>query len=184
MIYIVSGPTCSGKNTFLKSTKIDSITNLSSTHPIVFPATMPNGIDLEAGCFFHYNILRPSDQCYRNRDTRIQSLYDFTSDYPWLELSKLSVPKKAIVLIVSRTTLEKRISSRRHIELINLTGKLPAKYPVRHWLGVLNTVDLYELYLNWFAELKSHGIKYTLINSETRNYEIMRQDQLKYFINT
>ena len=181
MIYIISGPTCAGKSTLLQSTRIHSITNLSPTYPVVFPGSIPSNADiLQNGCYFHYNLLRAANKAFKSPDNINESMHNFKSDYPWSYMHKLSIPKKAIILIASRTVIEKRITSRRHIEPSNLTGRSPSPYPVSHWMKVLNTVDLQELYLAWCAELKQIGITYTLINAENGDYETLRQEQLKY----
>lgn len=100
------------------------------------------------------------------------------SDPPWLEMSRITVPKRALILVSSRATLEKRMISRLNDEPKNLTGVSPKQYLGNHWIEVLNTIDLYELYSKWCNELIRHGIKYTLINSENENYEIIQEEQL------
>ena len=117
---------------------------------------------------------------YRNHDHQIDSPNYFLSDPPWNKIREFSVPIKAIVLLASRSVLEKRMLSRRHIESRKLTGHSPCQYPVSHWLEVLARVNLHELYTSWCYELKQIGIPYTLINSESKDYGFIEEDQLEH----
>ena len=183
MIYIISGPSSSGKSTLLQNSKLPEITHLPSHYPVIFPATMiKNAGILQKGCFFHYNILRVADHLYRNAEIDAKSTYHFMADPPWQAMSQLSTPKEAVVLLVSRSTLKKRMLSRQYNEPSILTGNSGSGgYASHHWLDVLNTVDMQSLYLAWCAELNKAGISYTLINSENDNYNVIRESELKSF---
>jgi hypothetical protein len=60
MIWIISGPSSSGKSTFIESLRAREITGLSRK-PAVFLASeeIPKAHELYYNCFIHYNILRP-----------------------------------------------------------------------------------------------------------------------------
>ena len=181
MIYIISGPSSAGKSTLLQSSKLPEITSLPADYPVVFPANMVNNADaLQNGCFFHYNILRVADHLYRKTDIKAESTHHFMADSPWQKMSQLDTPKKAIILLVSRTILKKRMLSRQHVEQSKLTGHSSVGvYPSNHWTEVLDTVNMQELYLAWCAELNKAGISYTLINSEDTGYNVITKDQLQ-----
>ncbi len=180
MIHIISGPSCAGKSTLINSAKIHSIANVSSKQPVLFPKDIENDSGaIQDNCFLHYNILRAADKSYRSSNNKAQQMYSFMSDAPWAEVNEIPQPKKAIILLTSRSILEERMSSRQHIEPRNLTGYSPSDYPVNHWLQVLNGVDLEEIYSSWCTELKLQEIEYTLINSENSNYEIIIKEDLK-----
>ena len=180
MIYIISGPSSAGKSTLLQSSKLPAITRLPPNYPVVFPANMANNADaLQNGCFFHYNILRVADHLYRKTDIKAESTHHFMADSPWQKMSQLDTPKKAIILLVSRTILKKRMLSRQHVEQSKLTGHSNVGvYPSNHWTDVLDTVNMQELYLAWCAELNKANISYTLINSEGASYNIITKRQL------
>jgi len=182
MNYIISGPSCVGKSTFLQSPQIFRLLNIPSTYPVLFPESIPNHPDAQQnGCLIHYNILRIADRYYGNPDKQIDSYYNFASDPAWNEICALSIPRQAIVLLASRTVLEKRMSSRKYVEPRKLTARSSKKYPGNHWKKVLAGIDLHEFYVAWCSELRKIGITHTLINCENRDYEVIREDQLKSF---
>lgn len=180
MIHIISGPSCAGKSTLLDDSKINSKTNFSLNKPVLYPKDIEYSSDaIQDNCFIHYNILRPADNSNNYFNNREQQMLDFMSDAPWAKISKSPQPKKAIILIVSRSILEKRMLSRQYVEPKSLTGFSPEYYPAKRWLQLLGAVDLKELYNVWFAELKHHGIDYTVINGENSNYEIIQKKDVK-----
>ena len=181
MICIVSGPSCVGKSTFLQDTQVYPITNLLSTDPVVFPYTISNQTENQKdSCFIHYNTLRVADQIFRNSDEKTGLQNNFTTDLSWGKISKFSTPTNVIVLVASRTVLENRMLSRQFIETKALTGFPPERYSAKHWIGVLNSLDLHAHYLSWCSELRRVGKQYTLINSESEDYQILKHDELRH----
>ena len=100
-------------------------------------------------------------------------------DSLWVDTSKVAQPKKAVILIASRSVIKDRMLSRQHIEPISLTGKKPVKYRNSRWIEMLNTVDLLRLYLAWCSELEQSGIEFVLVNSKDGCYDFLNKDNLK-----
>jgi len=105
-------------------------------------------------------------------------MYDFSSDPAWREVRRRAQPRSAIVLLASRSVLEKRMSARQHIEPEWLAHP-PAEYPVEHWMMILKKVDLRALYMAWCAELEDASIPYTLLGSENMDYEIIESERFR-----
>jgi len=179
MIWLISGPTCAGKSTFLKSQRCLRLTNLPTTTPIVWPATAQKIVDdALTDCFFHYNILRPID-LFLNDDTspQLPRRIDFTTDSPWVLLKKQPIPKHSLILIADKQTLLKRARQRQIIEENLLTHQKEKVYPWQHWVKLITNTDLEVVYRSWRQELIDNDISFTLLDASDSDYRLIRDDR-------
>ena len=166
MICIVSGPSCSGKSTFLARAESSRLTRLPDSAPIVFPAQVCKTPDCACvPCHFHYNILRPADASRRNGGTEGLRYTDFASDRAWTMLLQSPLPKTAVVMVAGRHVLRQRMSRRRFVNEGFILGCLNPIYKRRHWLGLLEEIDVEALYRAWLAELERHAIPSILVDA-------------------
>jgi len=172
MICIVSGPSCSGKSTFLASPEAQRLSSLPLAAPVVFPPRLRRPA-IKPPCYFHYNILRPASAWF-SRDP-----YDFHQDRPWRELTRSPLPKAAIVLIASRRHLQTRMNRRRFVGENPTLGFLNPRYKNRRWMGVLGSVDLEHIYHSWLLELKRHGIPAILVDASDDAYKVLDETSLR-----
>lgn len=193
MIWIVSGPSCCGKSTFIRTEKALQITGLSYNEEVIFPFQIDFRllISLKTG-FFHYNILRPLWKIIKKRPAfyisflypnpilvrlfRIDKLrcrfiydtWDYKLDYQWMKFLSTSIPKKAIVLVADNQALIKRTSEREEREKDPAgLGILKRDYPARRWAFVYTVLDLPLIYDMWCEELRRAGIEFILLDAET-----------------
>lgn len=181
MISIISGPSCAGKSMLLtNSCIIEKLTGVSSSAPVIFPNSLSDQKFTSGLTYlFHYNILRHADFISRNRAAIIDPYTAFACDPRWKELLALPYPKKAIVLVVSYSTLVKRMSIRSSIEPAILGGNNSRPYPRKRWIELLSAVDLDELYQAWCRELQKNGIPFVLVDSSDASYTTIEPHQLQ-----
>lgn len=180
MIHIISGPSCAGKSTFLENKQARAAVGIPITGPVVYPGDLASNKNaLQESCLFHYNILRPTELSYKKIFCLSGRKYNFKMDSLWVDTSKVAQPKKAVILVASRSVIKDRMLSRQHIEPISLTGKKPIKYRNSRWIEMLNTVDLPRLYLAWCSELEQSDIEFVLVNSKDGHYDFLNKDNLK-----
>lgn len=180
MINIISGPSCSGKSTFLESIEAGLFADYPPEHPIIFPKEISKkNTALNSPCYIHYNLLRLANHRYRKHDHQIDTDKNFILDSPWNIVCGSTAPKQAMVLLASRSVLKERMLSRKYDESVKLKIRWPRRYPSNIWLAVLESVDLENLYLNWCAELRQRGIPFKLINSLNQDFELIEEDIIR-----
>lgn len=174
MICIISGPSCAGKSTLLQSQQVQSITGFPDSTPVQFPSTLANNVlRKKQSCFLHYNTLRVA------RDGLGDSAFDFSADLDWQRALAMKTDKTALVMVATRSTLERRMLARKRIEPTGLRDCASNRYNGLRWLKVLESVDLNSVYLKWCLELEQSEIPYTLIHSETYEYPVLSDEQFK-----
>ncbi len=179
MICIVSGPSCSGKSTFLARSEASRLTRLPDSAPIVFPAQVRKTPDRACvPCHFHYNILRPADASRRNRRTEGLRYTDFASDRAWIMFLQSPLPKTAVVMVAGRHLLRQRMSQRRFVNECFMFGCLNPLYKRRHWLDLLEEIDVEALYRAWLAELERHAIPSILVDAACPFHSTMDPESL------
>lgn len=199
MIYIVSGPSCVGKTTFmaaeifpLKELPLSSSVFASDKNP------SPN-----TDCVYHYNILRPIHYMegkqyflpYRLQKyesilasifplrnaywRRIEQHWSYGIDPSWVHIRQLPIAKKAIILMTDLKTLTQRASKRTLVE----KGRGTQGYPSDFWLDLFNKIDLSEVYTRWINELEALDIDYSIIDSTGKEYtELSKNVNIEKFI--
>jgi len=192
LIWIVSGPSCSGKSTFIRSHKAIQLTEIVHS-PVIFPfQNLNKSITYDRDSFFHYNILRPLwillkkqpilylSLLYPNRTfwklfginkSKYSFLYDkwdYKVDLQWVRFLDTGSPKKAVVLVANEHILKKRLLERKGREGNRTArGILKRVYPAKRWAFVYSVMDLPLIYEFWCKELKRAGIEYILLDAET-----------------
>lgn len=180
MICIISGPSCAGKSTFLKSSTLKLLTETVGSSPCLFPSDImsySNNISRD-NYYLHYNILRTASISDHSRINSVNSdPYAYSTDKAWDIVRKIPVRKSAVVLVTARSELIQRMSSRDSLEM--MLRKLSSyRYPKSYWLSILAQLDLNVLYTSWCNELKNHKIPFTLIDSSSPKYEIVSEARL------
>ena len=173
MICIVSGPSCSGKSTFVRSPMAARTSCLSPSVPVFYPARAYQTQTIPSGpCFFHYNILRPA--ALRRKRTGLTShCTDFCADKAWRVVSHASRPKTAIVLVINKTTLRQRMVQRGRVGENFIFNIFNPRYKSTRWTELLDSVDLAALYAAWFDELRDLGINATILDASNPSYRKM-----------
>lgn len=179
MICIVSGPSCSGKSTFMCSPTAAGISCLYPSIPVIYPARCYQTQTIPSGpCFFHYNLLRPADALCRKRTTSASHHADFSADKAWRTVSQSPLPKSAIVLVVDKKTLRQRMEQRGSVGENFILNIFNPRYKSAHWTELLDSVDLATLYGTWFDELRGLGIDATILDASNPSYRKMHADTL------
>jgi hypothetical protein len=194
MIWIISGPTTSGKSTFITSARCAELTGLAPGTPVVWPYTASELNALAStDVLFHFNIMR-SRELNRLKPRRSPSATENSGDSKlrgfkfdryggWTGVAKSSLPKKAVVLVASKQTLSQRMAQVRIKERPERRGET-RNYSHHKWLGLLETVDLAALYRDWLQELRDHSIPYVLVDSTGDTYPIIEdEDALEDIVN-
>lgn len=188
MIAIISGPSCSGKSTFIETggaSRFFEIPDLTST--IFAMDFRPGQLRLDRSYLFHYNLLRPFSKQNSAEGLNIstlQSLFSspYRKDKAWADLITLSAPKKVAILVANRDTLIARASQREYVEQ-GLWDKEPQKYQRDHWVNLMRQIDLFKVYKLWIKELSRSGIEYFLIDSTTEDFKLIStEEQLKNIV--
>jgi hypothetical protein len=178
-ITIISGPTSAGKSTFIEAH--------ADRYDVV---ELPRRFDpkaLTAGTRYavHYNILNPywRTNVLRTkrsvlatfRASRMQRAIDrgrpFDGDAHLARILSADAKKSAVVLVVPRDELERRVRARVEGEL--LVGRR-VDYTPEEWLTILARVDLNALYRTWLAFLDARGVTYELFVSRQGTFEAVR----------
>lgn len=166
MICIVSGPSCSGKSTFLHSDAAAEHSRQSPMPPVVFPKDIIRHRQiLAAPCFVHYNILRPANALASNWPGTFSSYTDFRADSAWQLISASTQPKTAVVLVAGRSVLHRRMTLRKRIGESYILNIFNPRYKSGHWTSLLDSVDMGTLYSAWLDELKRINIIPTLVDA-------------------
>lgn len=193
MIWVVSGPSCCGKSTFIQSQRALEVTGLSRKEKVVFPfQKVDNLITPTESAFFHYNILRPLWIILRRHLILYISLlypipilwklldinkstYDFVYkkwnyrlDLQWVRFLKLAPSIKAVVLVADESILIKRVLKRKEREREWLADVLIKRvYPRDRWALAYSILNLPLIYSLWCRELNRAGIEFILLDAET-----------------
>jgi len=201
MIWIISGPSCVGKSSFIQHGYVEQFTGLPSSIPTIFPLTLECSQNLPKTFFFHYNILRPYRivtkkhtwkvffKSFLNKIhifPKIFSNYYFSiykKDLPWQKLLKINIPKRAIILVTGKEELLRRAGSRSLFEDSFFHGEKIEGYPSIEWIEYLMSIDLEKIYLNWFDELVRHNIDYTILDSTNFFYRRLSLEDALLIIN-
>lgn len=185
MLWIISGPSSVGKSEFMANS-CGFIHGLPYKAPIV-RATEPHLLDEldQADLLYHYNILRPFHSKERARNQRaskqqsiVPSDTGFQQDPSWTRLVSSGRSKKAIVLVASKQTIVQRVGLRQTVENTADVSSQSNDYPSQYWSKLYAEVDLLAVYQAWLRELRALGIPYTLIDSNTRDYSVIENEDL------
>jgi hypothetical protein len=188
MIWIISGPTTSGKSTFIMSARCAELTGLAPGTPVVWPYTAS---DLDAlastDVLFHFNIMRsrelnrlkPRGSPSATGNSGHDELRGFKFDRygGWSRVAKSSLPKKAVVLVASKQTLSQRMAQVRIKERPERRGET-RNYSHQKWLSLLESVDLAALYRDWLQELRDNSIPYVLVDSNKDSFPIIEDENV------
>ena len=179
MIWIISGPTCSGKSTFLTSPAKKQYTDISPSAPVIFPrnVTEPRSF-AKYDFYYHYNILKYANQLLRKDLLKSENYLEF-NDPMWINLLSQNSGKKAIVLVAPRSVLESRLSSRVDSEPREIRPKHNVRFQQDQKLALLRAVNLDLVYQEWCRELRSNQIPYTLIESREDSFSPIQLHQIK-----
>ena len=184
--WIVSGPSCAGKSTFMESPRCAEITGLEKRSRVVFPGEIEaGGWPVGEQWLLHYNILRPYDELRLSKKfagvparcfppsflwKRFRAEWSYDLDPAWRAVrSGKERPSGAVVLAASRGTLVSRASKRRMIE----PGKDAPRfneYPSRRWAGIIGAVDMTAVYGSWLSELEKMGTKIEVVDSSAPEF--------------
>jgi len=184
MIWIISGPTCSGKSTFLTSPARNQYTDISPSAPVIFPrnVTEPRTF-AKFDFYYHYNILKYANQLLRKDRLSPENYLEF-NDPMWLQLLSQNSGKKAIVLVVRRSVLERRAGVRTESEPKEIRPKHNLRFEQDQKLALLKAVNLDLVYQEWCRELRLNQIPYTLIESREGSFSPIQPYQIKSFDST
>jgi len=176
VLHVVSGPTSSGKSTYLK--------DLAACYDSVLFASHLVDKDLEPGHHaLHYNILRPIaidfDSIWLKalRQVRILPSSRGTGSNPsdlyerdpvWRALLRGALSIHATVLVAPQRILLERVARRNTNE--PLFSRRDISYQKEKWTRILLAVDLIDLYRQWLVFLESHQITYDLVDSCDSRY--------------
>ena len=184
LIYIIGGPTSSGKSTFIASKRAAELTGLPRGTPVVFPSAQSAGLVQHSGAdvFFHYNLLRTIQPNVRQmpRSMKKEGELDpteFNKDIAWTELLNLPAPKRAVALVANKQTLLDRIRQRSVVEEPTPTNRAANIYQNDKWLRRLERVNLVALYKAWCKELRDNNIPYVLVNSNDERYLVIENEE-------
>jgi hypothetical protein len=155
-LWIVSGPSSAGKTTFLASARCAGLTGLASDAPVIRPSKIADRAHtvLTRDAYLHYNISRPALRG-ANKGFDPDALLDYGHDPAWREIAELRVRKRAILLVVDRATLMRRVEARETRETWD-----QRRYRGEKWIRLFATVDLEAIYAAWRAELEQSAIPY------------------------
>ena len=179
MIWIISGPNCSGKSTFLTSPARKLYTDISPSAPVFFPRhlTMKNIVP-DFDYYYHYNILKDANRLFRENLLRPDNYTSFNEPL-WLQLLSQKSGKKAIVLVARRSVLEKRISTRIDSEPKRLRRQHNVLFLQEQRMALLGQVSLELVYQEWCRELRKNQIPFTLIESREGSFSPLQPHQIK-----
>ena len=179
MIWIISGPTCSGKSTFLTSPARKQFTDISPSAPVYFPRNITEPrIFANHDFYYHYNILKYANQLFR-KDLLNPENYTNFNDPNWIKLLSQNSGKKAIVLVVRRSVLEKRVVSRIDSEPKKIRPKHNVRFHREQKLSLLGEVNLDLVYQEWCRELRLNQIPFMLIESREGSFSPLQPHQIK-----
>ena len=184
MLWIIAGPSSSGKSTFLDSPALTEITGLPSTTTALFARVgVAEQVDRLKDYYFHYNFLRFLEPALKNPGaTEIWGItvpapgvgFDYALDTTWDQMASLAMPKKAIVLVISRSLLMERVAVRTVIEPRNIQPGRTHSYPAAEWLEIYGRVDFVDAYRVYLTYLRSKDIDHVLLDSTTSAYSPLR----------
>jgi hypothetical protein len=159
MIWIVSGPSSSGKSTFLDSPRAQEITGLPPSTVVWFPKEIGgDGPQPGPDAFIHYNILRPLQRSPRPQDIELGPKL-FEGDKQWRAILALPGEKRAVIVVADRATLMARVKARGEVE----KGDAHA-YGVAKWMKLYNAISVDAVYRAWRGELIRRGIHFVEID--------------------
>jgi hypothetical protein len=174
MICIVSGPSCSGKSTFLRTHAAGKVSCIPPSAPVIYPARGKRSQPLPiCPCFFHYNLLRPADALYKAGTDVTAQYTDFSADRAWKTVSLSPLPKKAIVLVAGKRDLLQRMTQRRRIGENFIFEIFNPRYKSDYWVSLLHAVDLAFLYAGWIRELHELAIDTVLLDASSLLYKTL-----------
>jgi hypothetical protein len=168
-LWIVAGPSSSGKSTFLRSDRAPAITGLPADTPVIRAGRVRDRMPLllRTDAYVHYNISRPLFSGGETDPARLVGLDWRRTDRAWRDVASLPVAKRAIVLVADRETLLERVRERRTREPSSTLG-----YSRRKFRRHLRAVDPAAIYDQWREELTQCGIPYVELDACT--YELRR----------
>jgi len=179
MIWIISGPTCSGKSTFLTSPARKQYTDISPLAPVIFPRNLTKRrIFANFDFYYHYNILKYANQLFRKNLLKPDNYTNFNEPM-WIQLLSQNSGKKAIVLVVRRSILEKRVVTRVDSEPKRIRRKHNVRFLREQKLTLLREVNLELVYQEWCRELRMNQIPFTLIESRDGSFSSLQPHQIK-----
>ena len=179
MIWIISGPNCSGKSTFLTSPARKQYTDISHSAPVIFPRYLTKQeIVPDFDYYYHYSILRAANQLFQENLLRPDNYTNFNEPF-WLQLLSQKSGKKAIVLVARRSVLEKRISTRIDSEPKRLRRQHNVLFLQEQRMALLGQVSLELVYQEWCRELRKNQIPFTLIESREGSFSPLQPHQIK-----
>jgi hypothetical protein len=179
MIWIISGPHCSGKSTFLTSPARKQYTDISPSAPVMFPRHITaKNIVPDFDYYYHYNILRVASQLFRENRLTKDNYTNFNEPF-WLQLLSQKSGKKAIVLVARRSMLEKRILTRVDSEPKKIRRQHDVRFQRESKLALLKQVNLELVYQEWCRELRRNQIPFTLIESQEGSFAVLQPHQIK-----
>lgn len=193
-MWIISGPTCVGKSTFIKNKKYLDLTDLHPGTQVLFPKDLfKEHISINEDFILHYNFhrlfydeMRKSTPIKRflrflrilsedeNLTEKLKNV-EFSNDIHWRQILRFPAQKKAIVLLANANELKYRVSRRR---VTKDKGKQIISYDSKAWLEIYNQLDLFKIYSKWCNELTFHGIQYILLDSTSLNYQRINVSQV------
>ncbi|MGB2965091.1 MAG: hypothetical protein WBB69_14015 [Anaerolineales bacterium] len=179
MIWIISGPTCSGKSTFLTSPATKKYTDISPSAPVFFPRHLTKQkIVPDFDYYYHYNTLRIAYYLFQENLLRSDNYTNFNEPL-WLQLLSQKSGKKAIVLVARRSVIERRITTRTDSEPKKIRRQHNVRFLQEQNMAFLGYVNLETVYQEWCEELRRFQIPFTLIESREGLFLPLQPHQIK-----
>ena len=183
-IHLVSGPSSSGKSTFIKRF-------LQDYDAVLFPSRKPlQHVNPTGHYAFHYNILRPFShsfeplwwaspwqfvrQLFRKERAGRENL--FSRDPILKALLRCGLVVNATILVVPASVIKQRLSQRTTTEPQLAGTRKPRAYPTEKWSHAFETVDLGDFYRQWFEFLEMNQISFCFVDSSDSRYGTIARD--------
>ena len=163
-VWIVGAPSSGGKTTFIRSDACERVTGLPGDTPVIRPGRVKDKLPLllTRDVIVHYNLLRPVLWA-QNQPVQPPNSLDFRGcDSVWRLLMSLPVRKRAVIVIADDSKLLERVAARATRER---WSELP--YDRSKFTDAYSRWPPSVLYEAWRSELKSAGIPYHEVDSES-----------------
>ena len=160
---LLIAPSSGGKSTYLRSMRERGV--IANDQRIIFAFQLESADPprLDPRSIVHVNMFHPFGNSADGADRELK-------DAPFMrELIRQGLPRRAIILVVPRRQLAKRILLREWTENDLPDAKHP--YPRVDFFEFVNRVDLAIVYRRWVNFLREHDVSIEFVSSQNSEYQ-------------
>jgi hypothetical protein len=165
-MWIVAGPSCAGKSTFLSSPRAGALTGLPPDTQVTNPAGLFRRA-LDDDAYFHYQMLRPLKFALKKGSSPDTATY--ANDRRWKWALEIEAHRHCLLLIVDTATLLERVELKWRPDAPGGEHRKKAEF----WRAVYPQLDLDRAYEAFRTELAAHDVDWVEIDATRSDFPVL-----------